>query len=131
MPGGQYTNLKEQANSMGLGHRWQEIAHTYADVNHLFGDIVKVTPSSKVVGDMTMLLVTQNLKTDDLLNGSAPNLDFPESVIDILAGGLGQPDGGWPKEIQKLVLGDKVPVTVRPGELAPPCDLNETKEAVA
>ena len=130
MPGGQYTNLKEQANSMGLGHRWQEIAHTYADVNHLFGDIVKVTPSSKVVGDMTMLLVTQNLKTDDLLNGTAPNLDFPESVIDMLAGGLGQPDGGWPKEIQKLVLGDKVPVTVRPGELAPPCDLDETKEAV-
>jgi pyruvate carboxylase len=130
MPGGQYTNLKEQANSMGLGHRWQEIAHTYADVNHLFGDIVKVTPSSKVVGDMTMLLVTQNLKTADLLNGTAPNLDFPESVIDMLAGGLGQPDGGWPKEIQKLVLGDKVPVTVRPGELAPPCDLDETKEAV-
>ena len=131
MPGGQYTNLKEQANSMGLGHRWQEIAHTYADVNHLFGDIVKVTPSSKVVGDMTMLLVTQNLTTGDLLKGSAPSLDFPESVIDMLAGGLGQPDGGWPKEIQKIVLGDKVPVTVRPGELAPPCDLDETKEVVA
>jgi pyruvate carboxylase len=127
MPGGQYTNLKEQANGMGLGHRWQEIAHTYADVNQLFGDIVKVTPSSKVVGDMTMLLVTQNLKTADLLNGNAPNLDFPESVIDMLSGGLGQPDGGWPKAIQKLVLGDKVPVTVRPGELAAPCDLDQTK----
>lgn len=131
MPGGQYTNLKEQANGMGLGHRWQEIAHTYADVNHLFGDIVKVTPSSKVVGDLTMLLVTQNLKADDLLNGNAPTLDFPESVIDMLAGGLGQPDGGWPKEIQKIVLGDKVPVTVRPGELAAPCDLDETKAAVS
>ncbi len=131
MPGGQYTNLKEQANGMGLGHRWQEIAHTYADVNQLFGDIVKVTPSSKVVGDMTMLLVTQNLKTEDLLNGRSPNLDFPESVIDMLAGGLGQPDGGWPKEIQKLVLGDKVPVTVRPGDLAPPCDLEETKQQVS
>jgi pyruvate carboxylase len=127
MPGGQYTNLKEQANGMGLGHRWQEIAHTYADVNQLFGDIVKVTPSSKVVGDMTMLLVTQDLKSKDLLNGNAPNLDFPESVIDMLGGGLGQPDGGWPKEIQKLVLGDKIPVTVRPGELAPPCDLDQTK----
>ncbi len=127
MPGGQYTNLKEQANGMGLGHRWQEIAHTYADVNQLFGDIVKVTPSSKVVGDLTMLLVTQNLKADDLLNGNAPALDFPESVIDMLSGGLGQPDGGWPKEIQKVVLGDKVPVTVRPGELAAPCDLDETK----
>ncbi|MDB4652676.1 pyruvate carboxylase [Akkermansiaceae bacterium] len=131
MPGGQYTNLKEQANGMGLGHRWQEIAHTYADVNQLFGDIVKVTPSSKVVGDMTMLLVTQNLKADDLLNGTAPAMDFPESVIDMLSGGLGQPDGGWPKEIQKLVLGDKVPVTVRPGELAAPCDLDETKAAVS
>ena len=127
MPGGQYTNLKEQANGMGLGHRWQEIAHTYADVNQLFGDIVKVTPSSKVVGDMTMLLVTQDLKAKDLLNGNAPNLDFPESVIDMLGGGLGQPDGGWPKQIQKLVLGDKIPVTVRPGELAPPCDLDQTK----
>ena len=131
MPGGQYTNLKEQANSMGLGHRWQEIAHTYAEVNQLFGDIIKVTPSSKVVGDMTMLLVTQNLKTEDLLNGNAPNLDFPESVIDMLAGGLGQPDGGWPKDIQKIVLGDKTPVTVRPGELAPPCDLEETKQQLS
>ncbi len=127
MPGGQYTNLKEQANAMGLGHRWQEIAHTYADVNQLFGDIIKVTPSSKVVGDMTMLLVTQNLKADDLLNGNAPTLDFPESVIDMLAGGLGQPDGGWPKEIQKLVLGDRPPVTVRPGELAAPIDLDEVR----
>ena len=131
MPGGQYTNLKEQANGMGLGHRWQEIAHTYADVNQLFGDIVKVTPSSKVVGDLTMLLVTQNLKADDLLNGNAPPLDFPESVIDMLAGGLGQPDGGWPKEIQKIVLGDRIPVTVRPGELAAPCDLEESKEELS
>eukprot|EP00095_Tigriopus_kingsejongensis_P008740 snap_masked-scaffold5005_size5124-processed-gene-0.0 protein:Tk08740 transcript:snap_masked-scaffold5005_size5124-processed-gene-0.0-mRNA-1 annotation:"pyruvate carboxylase" len=133
MPGGQYTNLKEQANGMGLGHRWQEIAHTYADVNQLFGDIVKVTPSSKVVGDMTMLLVTQNLKASDLvaetssLPAKPPQLDYPESVIDMLAGGLGQPDGGWPKEIQKLVLGNRVPVTVRPGELAAPIDLDEVR----
>jgi len=135
MPGGQYTNLKEQANGMGLGHRWQEIAHTYADVNQLFGDIIKVTPSSKVVGDMTMLLVTQNLKTSDLVAAvsnrqALPKLDFPESVIDMLAGGLGQPDGGWPKDIQKLVLGDKVPVTIRPGELAPPCDLAEVRSEI-
>jgi len=78
-----------------------------------------------------MLLVTQNLKTEDLLNGNAPAMDFPESVIDMLGGGLGQPDGGWPKDIQKLVLGDKVPVTVRPGELAAPCDLDQTKQEVA
>ena len=127
MPGGQYTNLKEQANAMGLGHRWQEIAHTYAEVNQLFGDIVKVTPSSKVVGDMTMLLVTQGLKADNLLEDDAPTLDFPESVIDMLGGGLGQPDGGWPKEIQKRVLGGKTPVTVRPGELAAPIELEEVR----
>ncbi|GHC52043.1 pyruvate carboxylase [Roseibacillus persicicus] len=126
MPGGQYTNLKEQANAMGLGHRWQEIAHTYADVNQVFGDIIKVTPSSKVVGDLTMLLVTQDLKAKDLLTNTA-KIDFPESVIDMLMGGLGQPDGGWPKDIQKAVLGDKVPYTVRPGELAAPIDLEETR----
>ena len=126
MPGGQYTNLKEQANAMGLGHRWQEIAHTYADVNQVFGDIVKVTPSSKVVGDLTMLLVTQDLKAKDLLTNTA-KIDFPESVIDMLMGGLGQPDGGWPKDIQKAVLGEKVPYTVRPGELAAPIDLEETR----
>ncbi len=126
MPGGQYTNLKEQANSMGLGHRWQEIAHTYADVNQLFGDIIKVTPSSKVVGDLTMLLVTRELKASDLLTGEH-QLDYPESVIDMLMGGLGQPDGGWPRELQKIVLGDKAPFTVRPGELAAPIDLEETR----
>lgn len=126
MPGGQYTNLKEQANAMGLGHRWQEIAHTYADVNQVFGDIIKVTPSSKVVGDLTMLLVTQDLKAKDLLTNTA-KIDFPESVIDMLMGGLGQPDGGWPKDIQKAVLGDKTPYTVRPGELAAPIDLEETR----
>ena len=130
MPGGQYTNLKEQANAMGLGHRWQEIAHTYADVNQVFGDIIKVTPSSKVVGDLTMLLVTQELKAKDLLTNTA-KIDFPESVIDMLMGGLGQPDGGWPKDIQKAVLGDKTPYTVRPGELAAPIDLEETRGEVA
>ena len=130
MPGGQYTNLKEQANAMGLGHRWQEIAHTYADVNQVFGDIIKVTPSSKVVGDLTMLLVTQDLKAKDLLTNTA-KIDFPESVIDMLMGGLGQPDGGWPKDIQKAVLGDKVPFTVRPGELAAPIDLEETRVEVS
>ena len=126
MPGGQYTNLKEQANAMGLGHRWQEIAHCYADVNQLFGDIIKVTPSSKVVGDLTMLLVTQNLKANDLLENTA-KIDFPESVIDMLMGGLGQPDGGWPADVQKAILGDKQPYTVRPGERATPVDLEQTR----
>ena len=115
---------------MGLGHRWQEIAHTYADVNQVFGDIIKVTPSSKVVGDLTMLLVTQDLKAKDLLTNTA-KIDFPESVIDMLMGGLGQPDGGWPKDIQKAVLGNKAPYTVRPGELAAPIDLEETRAELA
>ncbi len=131
MPGGQYTNLKEQANGMGLGHRWQEIAHTYADVNQLFGDIIKVTPSSKVVGDLTMLLVTRNLKARDLLNIPPGTIDYPESVIDMLSGGLGQPDGGWPADVQKAILGNRPITTQRPGELAPPCDLEETRNALA
>jgi pyruvate carboxylase len=125
MPGGQFTNLKEQAVAMGLGHRWPEIARCYAEVNTLFGDIVKVTPSSKVVGDMTMFLVTQNIKPADVVNlpkGTA----FPESVVDMLGGGLGQPLGGWPVDVQKVVLGDKKPITGRPGENAPPIDLDET-----
>jgi pyruvate carboxylase len=118
MPGGQYTNLREQANAMGLGHRWREIARTYAEVNQLFGDIVKVTPSSKVVGDMCMFLVTRGIKASDVPNLKPGSIDFPESVIDMLSGGLGQPDGGWPADVQKVVLGPNKKATVkRPGEL--------------
>ena len=130
MPGGQYTNLKEQANAMGLGHRWQEIAHCYADVNQLFGDIIKVTPSSKVVGDLTMLLVTQNLTAESIRRGEV-SIDFPESVIDMLMGGLGQPDGGWPVDVQKAILGNKQPYTVRPGERATPVDLEQTRATLS
>jgi pyruvate carboxylase len=127
MPGGQYTNLREQANSMGLGHRWREIARTYADVNRLFGDIVKVTPSSKVVGDMCMFLVTRGIKAVDVPNIKPGSIDFPESVIDMLSGGLGQPDGGWPVDVQKVVLGNKKATTKRPGELAEPVDIEATR----
>jgi pyruvate carboxylase len=127
MPGGQYTNLREQANSMGLGHRWREIARTYAEVNQLFGDIVKVTPSSKVVGDMCMFLVTRGIKAADVPKLKPGSIDFPESVIDMLAGGLGQPDGGWPVEVQRVVLGNRKPTTKRPGELAEPIDLDATR----
>ncbi len=127
MPGGQYTNLREQANSMGLGQRWREIARTYAEVNQLFGDIVKVTPSSKVVGDMCMFLVTRGIKAADVPNIKPGSIDFPESVIDMLAGGLGQPDGGWPVEVQRVVLGNRKPTTKRPGELAEPIDLEATR----
>ena len=127
MPGGQYTNLREQANSMGLGHRWREIAKTYAEVNQLFGDIVKVTPSSKVVGDMCMFLVTRGIKAADVPNLKPGSIDFPESVIDMLAGGLGQPDGGWPVAVQRVVLGNRKPTTQRPGALAEPIDLAATR----
>ncbi len=127
MPGGQFTNLKEQANAMGLGHRWPEIARTYAEVNQLFGDIIKVTPSSKVVGDMCMFLITRGISPADVPQLKPGSVDFPESVIDMLWGGLGQPDGGWPKEVQKAVLGDREPTTKRPGELAAPVDIDAVR----
>ena len=131
MPGGQYTNLREQANAMGLGHRWREIARTYAEVNQLFGDIVKVTPSSKVVGDMCMFLVTRGIRAADVPKLKPGSVDFPESVIDMLSGGLGQPDGGWPADVQKVVLGNKKATTKRPGELAAPVDLVETRAMIS
>ncbi len=131
MPGGQYTNLREQANAMGLGHRWREIARTYADVNRLFGDIVKVTPSSKVVGDMAMFLITRGIKAADVPKLKPGSIDWPESVIDMLAGGLGQPDGGWPADVQKVVLGNKPATTQRPGDLAEVVDLEATREKLA
>ena len=131
MPGGQFTNLKEQANAMGLGHRWPEIARTYAEVNQLFGDIIKVTPSSKVVGDMCMFLITRGIKPSEVKDLTPGSVDFPESVIDMLWGGLGQPDGGWPAEIQKVVLGDRNPTTLRPGDLAEPVDLEATRKELS
>lgn len=107
MPGGQYTNLKEQAASMGVSHRWPEIARTYAEVNQLFGDIVKVTPSSKVVGDMALFLFSRGIKPADLVNLEPGSIPFPESVIDMLSGGLGWPEGGWPEAVSRVVLGEK------------------------
>ena len=127
MPGGQYTNLKEQAASMGLGQRWPEIARTYAEVNQLFGDIVKVTPSSKVVGDMAMFLISRGIKPADVLNLEPGSVPFPASVIDMLRRQLGQPDGGWPKKLQKVVLGDRKPIRGRPGAGLKPLNLERTK----
>jgi len=105
MPGGQYTNLKEQASSMGMSHRWPEIARTYAEVNQLFGDIVKVTPSSKVVGDLALFLFSRGIKPADVVNLEPGSMPFPESVIDMLMGGLGWPDGGWPDAAWRSILG--------------------------
>ncbi len=107
MPGGQYTNLKEQAASMGVSHRWPEIARTYAEVNQLFGDIVKVTPSSKVVGDMALFLFSRGIKPADVVNLEPGATPFPESVIDMLSGGLGWPDGGFPDAVSRAVLGEE------------------------
>jgi len=123
MPGGQFTNLKEQAAALGLSNRWPEIARTYADVNQLFGDIVKVTPSSKVVGDMTMFLISRGMKASDVPNLDAGAVGFPESVVDMLSGGLGQPLGGFPPEVVRAVLGNKPVSTKRPGEDLPFLDL--------
>ncbi len=128
MPGGQYTNLKEQAASMGLANRWREIARTYAEVNTLFGDIVKVTPSSKVVGDMTMFLITRGIKAADVVNLEPGSVPFPASVIDMLSGGLGQPMAGWPAQVQKVVLGKQKPITIRPGEDMPAANLKKVRE---
>ncbi|HUR59135.1 MAG TPA: pyruvate carboxylase [Opitutaceae bacterium] len=107
MPGGQYTNLKEQAASMGVAQRWPEIARTYAEVNQLFGDIVKVTPSSKVVGDMALFLFSKGIKAADVVNLDPGSMPFPESVIDMMQGGLGWPEGGWPDQVWKVILGQE------------------------
>ncbi len=131
MPGGQFTNLKEQATAMGLSHRWPEIARTYAEVNQLFGDIVKVTPSSKVVGDMTMFLITRGIKTADVVNLEPGSVPFPESVIDMLSGGLGQPMGGWPKKLQRVVLGDRQPLKGRPGASLKPLNFKKIGEELS
>ncbi|HTS65484.1 MAG TPA: pyruvate carboxylase [Candidatus Acidoferrales bacterium] len=131
MPGGQYTNLKEQAESMGLGPRWHEIARTYADVNMAFGDIVKVTPSSKVVGDMAIFLVNHNMTMAQFERLTPDhNLTLPASVIDMFMGSLGEPAGGWPKELQNIVLRGVAPQKGRPGANLPPVDLEETGAAL-
>ncbi|MGZ3216106.1 pyruvate carboxylase [Paracoccus sp. T5] len=122
MPGGQFTNLKSQARSMGLEDRWHEVAQAYADVNQMFGDIVKVTPSSKVVGDMALMMVAQNLTPQQVMDPSV-EVSFPDSVVDMMHGNLGQPPGGWPEAIQSKVLKGEAPVTDRPGAHLPPADL--------
>ena len=116
MPGGQFTNLKEQARALGLESRWHDVARAYHDVNLLFGDIVKVTPSSKVVGDMALMMVSQDLSIEDVAD-PARRIAFPESVVKMMGGHLGQPPGGWPRAIQKKVLKGETPINVRPGAL--------------
>ncbi|PHQ79359.1 MAG: pyruvate carboxylase [Thalassobium sp.] len=130
MPGGQFTNLKAQARSLGLEERWHEVAQTYADVNQMFGDIVKVTPSSKVVGDMALMMVAQGL-TRAQVEDPAVDVAFPDSVIDMMRGNLGQPPGGFPDGIVKKVLKGEKPNLDRPGKHLPPADLNAARKELA
>ncbi len=129
MPGGQYTNLYEQARALGLEDRWDEVCRVYAQVNQLFGDIVKVTPTSKAVGDMALFLVANDLSPQDVMESSR-ELAFPASVIDLLSGRMGQPPGGFPPEVVKRILGDREVLTRRPGEVLPPVDFNKATREV-
>jgi pyruvate carboxylase len=126
MPGGQYTNLHQQAQAVGLGDRWPEVCRMYAEVNRLFGDIIKVTPTSKVVGDMALFMVGNNLTPDEVLRGER-ELAFPESVVEFFEGKLGQPPGGFPEPLQKRVLRGRKPLTDRPGASLPPADFDATR----
>ncbi|MGJ8625562.1 MAG: pyruvate carboxylase [Sulfitobacter sp.] len=130
MPGGQFTNLKAQAASLGLNDRWPEVARTYADVNQMFGDIVKVTPSSKVVGDMALMMVSQGLTRAQVED---PDMDvsFPDSVIDMMRGNLGQPPGGFPDGIVNKVLKGEKPNLERPGKHLTPVDLEATRKELS
>jgi len=124
IPGGQYSNLKPQAESLGLSDRFYEITQMYSEVNDLFGDIIKVTPSSKVVGDMAQYLVSNNLTIEDVLE-RGENISFPQSVKSFFKGDLGQPVGGFPEKIQKIVLKDEKPYTERPNAHMDPIDFEE------
>ncbi|GAA4122494.1 pyruvate carboxylase [Aminobacter aganoensis] len=129
MPGGQFTNLKEQARSLGLETRWHEVAQAYHDVNLMFGDIVKVTPSSKVVGDMALMMVSQELSVADV-ESPAKDIAFPDSVVSMLRGDLGQSPGGWPAALQKKVLKGEKPITARPGSLLKAADLKANRSDI-
>ena len=126
MPGGQYTNLRAQARSLGVEQHWDWVAQAYADVNRMFGDVVKVTPTSKVVGDMALMMVTGNLTVEDVLDPEK-EIAFPESVVSFFRGDLGQPAGGFPQALQRKVLGGATPITVRPGAAMLPADLDAVR----
>jgi pyruvate carboxylase len=129
MPGGQFTNLKEQARSLGLETRWHEVAKAYRQANDLFGDIVKVTPSSKVVGDMALTMVSAGLSPEQVAD-PAFDVAFPASVVEMMRGDLGQPIGGWPKALQTKILKGESPSTTRPGSLLGKTDLDAARAEV-
>jgi pyruvate carboxylase len=130
IPGGQYTNLKPQVESVGLGHRFLEVKEKYREVNEILGDIVKVTPSSKMVGDLAIFMVQNNLDKDNIAE-RAKTLNFPDSVVSYFKGMMGQPLGGFPEDLQKAVLKGEEPIHCRPGELLPPVDFEEIKKQIA
>ncbi len=127
MPGGQYTNLREQARSLGLSAKWHKIASAYHAANELLGDIVKVTPSSKVVGDLALMMVSQDLTPEQVVDPKV-EIAFPQSVVEMMRGDLGQPPGGWPKQLQDKVLKGEEAITVRPGSLLPDADLDAERQ---
>ena len=127
MPGGQYSNLKSQVESFGLGHKFQDVKDMYKTVNEMLGDIVKVTPSSKAVGDMAIFMVQNDLTPDNIYEKAA-DIDFPDSIVSFFEGMMGQPVGGFPEKLQKLVLHGKEPITCRPGELLPDEDFDGIKQ---
>jgi pyruvate carboxylase len=131
IPGGQFTNLREQAAAMGLGHRWREAEKMYAEVNQLFGDIVKVTPSSKVVGDMTLFLMAKEMQPLDVLAlGEKHDVSFPNSVVELFSGILGVPPGGWPKKLQKIILRGQAPLRGRPSANLEPANFPAEKNSL-
>lgn len=127
IPGGQYSNLKPQVESFGIGHKFNDVKHMYKKVNEMLGDIIKVTPSSKMVGDLAIFMVQNDLTPENICE-KAKNMAFPDSVVAYFKGMMGQPEGGFPKELQKVVLKGEEPITVRPGELLPPEDFEKDRE---
>ncbi len=127
IPGGQYSNLKPQVESFGIGHKFNDVKHMYKRVNEMVGDIIKVTPSSKMVGDMAIFMVQNDLTPENICE-KAKNMAFPDSVVSYFKGMMGQPEGGFPKELQKVVLKGEEPITVRPGELLPPENFDKDRE---
>lgn len=127
IPGGQYTNLRPQVTSLGLGSRFNEVKENYRKVNEMLGDIIKVTPSSKMVGDLAIFMTQNNLTPETIVEKGA-DLAFPDSAVSYFSGMMGQPAGGFPKDLQKAVLKGKKPIACRPGELLPPADFEEKKK---
>ena len=129
IPGGQYTNLQPQVEALGLGQRFEEVKEMYRTVNDMLGDIIKVTPSSKMVGDLAIFMVQNDLTPENIVS-RGESLAFPDSVVSYFKGLMGQPPCGFPEDLQRVVLKGEQPITVRPGELLPPVDWDAVRAEV-